>query len=78
DSDASSDFIAITLIVASRHKLVLKGSDTAEQLRESLQQLGAVGVEDLIALEVIWQPEGVGDVLSTDALITAYPDLQHL
>jgi len=78
DSDASSDFIAITLLVASRHKLMLKGSDTADHLRESLQQLGAVGVEDLIALEVIWQPEGVGDVLSTDALITAYPDLQHL
>jgi hypothetical protein len=47
-------------------------------LRQSLQQLGAVGVDDLIALEVIWQPEGVGEVLSTDALITAYPDLQHL
>ena len=78
DSDASSDFIAITLLVASRNKLVLKGSDTADQLRQSLQQLGAVGVDDLIALEVIWQPEGVGEVLSTDALITAYPDLQHL
>ena len=78
DSDASSDFIAITLLVASRNKLVLKGSDTAEKLRQSLQQLGAVGVDDLIALEVIWQPEGVGEVLSTDALITAYPDLQHL
>ena len=78
DSDASSDFIAITLLVASRNKLLLKGSDTAEQLRQSLQQLGAVGVDDLIALEVIWQPDGVGEVLSTDALITAYPDLQHL
>jgi uncharacterized membrane protein len=78
DSDASSDFIAITLLVASRNKLLLKGSDTAEQLRQSLQQLGAVGVDELIALEVIWQPEGVGEVLSTDALITAYPDLQHL
>ena len=78
DSDASSDFIAITLLVASRNKLLLKGSDTADQLRESLQQLGAVGVDELIALEVIWQPEGVGEVLSTDALITAYPDLQHL
>ena len=78
DSDASSDFIAITLLVASRNKLLLKGSDTAEQLRQSLQQLGAVGVDDLIALEVIWQPEGVGEVLSTDALITAYPDLHHL
>lgn len=78
DSDASSDFIAITLLVASRKKMMLKGSDTADQLRQSLQQLGAVGVDDLIALEVIWQPEGVGEVLSTDALITAYPDLQHL
>jgi len=78
DSDASSDFIAITLLVASRNKLLLKGSDTAEKLRQSLQQLGAVGVDELIALEVIWQPEGVGEVLSTDALITAYPDLQHL
>ena len=78
DSDASSDFIAITLLVASRNKMMLKGSDTADQLRQSLQQLGAVGVDDLIALEVIWQPEVVGEVLSTDALITAYPDLQHL
>ena len=78
DSDASSDFIAITLLVASRNKMMLKGSDTADQLRQSLQQLGAVGVDYLIALEVIWQPEGVGEVLSTDALITAYPDLQHL
>ncbi|MCP9904052.1 DUF1517 domain-containing protein [Cyanobium sp. BA5m-21] len=60
------------------HKLLLKGSDTAEKLRESLQQLGAVGVDELIALEVIWQPEGVSEVLNTDALITAYPDLQHL
>jgi len=78
DSDASSDFIAITLLVSSRNKLVLKGSDTADQLRQSLQQLGAVGVDVLIALEVIWQPEAVGEVLSTDALITAYSDLQHL
>jgi uncharacterized membrane protein len=46
-------------------------------LRQSLQQLVAVGVDELIALEVIWQPEGVGEVLSTDALIRAYPDLQH-
>jgi len=43
-----------------------------------LQQLGAVGSEELLALEVIWQPEGAGDVLSTEELLTAYPQLQHL
>ena len=78
DSDVSSDFIAITLLVASRNRLVLKGSSSAELLRESLQQLGAVAADDLLALEVIWQPDGVGEVLSAAELITAYPDLQHL
>ena len=78
DSDATSDFIAITLLVASRSRLTLSGAGTAEQLRASLQTLGGVGADDLLALEVIWQPEGAGEVLSTEELLTAYPDLQHL
>jgi uncharacterized membrane protein len=77
-SDATSDFIAITLLVASRRSLRLKGSANAEDLRDSLQKLGAIGAEDLLALEVIWQPEGAGEVLSTEDLLTAYPQLQHL
>jgi uncharacterized membrane protein len=56
----------------------LKGSDSAEALRESLQKIGALSVEDLIALEVIWQPEGAGEALSTEDLLIAYPQLQHL
>jgi uncharacterized membrane protein len=78
DSDATSDFIAITLLVAGRNRITLKGAASAEQLRQSLQILGGVGADDLLALEVIWQPEGAGEVLSTEELLTAYPDLQHL
>jgi uncharacterized membrane protein len=77
-SDATSEYIAVTLLVASRRPLALAGSDSAEQLRDSLQRLGAVGADDLIALEVIWQPEGAGEVLSSADLLTAYPNLQHL
>ena len=77
-SDATSDYIAVTLLVASRRRLDLKGSAAAEDLRDSLQKLGAIGAEDLLALEVIWQPEGAGEVLSTEELLTAYPQLQHL
>ena len=77
-SDATSDYIAVTLLLACRRRLQLKGSDTAEHLRESLQQLGSVGADDLLALEVIWQPEGAGEVLTSEQLLTAYPDLQHL
>jgi uncharacterized membrane protein len=77
-SDATSDYIAVTLLVASRRPVRLKGSASAEDLRESLQMLGSVSAEDLLALEVIWQPEGAGEVLSTEDLLTAYPQLQHL
>jgi uncharacterized membrane protein len=78
DSDATSDFIAVTLLVASRRRLKLPGAGSGEQLRTALQQLGAIGSDALIALEVIWQPEGAGEVLSTAELLTAYPQLQHL
>ena len=77
-SDASSDFIAVTLLVATRNRINLKGAGSADQLRDSLQQLGAVGSADLLAIELIWQPEGAGEVLSTEELLTAYPQLQHL
>ena len=77
-SDAASDFIVVTLLVASRRNLAIKGAGTADDLRDSLQKLGAVCADDLLAIEVIWQPEGAGEVLSTEQVITAYPDLQHL
>jgi len=78
ESDATSDFIAITLLVASRRRLRLPGTGSGEQLRTALQQLGAISSDELLALEVIWQPEGAGEVLSTEDLLTTYPQLQHL
>ena len=77
-SDATSDYIAITILLASRRRLAIKGASSADQLRETLQLFGAVGADDLIALEVIWQPEGAGEVLSSEDLLTAYPHLSHL
>jgi uncharacterized membrane protein len=78
DSDAGSDFIVVTVLVATRQRLALKGAGNAEQLRSSLQTLGGLSSTELLALEVIWQPDGVGEVLSTEDLLTSYPDLQHL
>ena len=78
DADATSDYIAVTLLVASRSRLNLRKVAGSEDLREVLRLLGAVPADQLPALEVIWQPEGAGEVLSADELITAYPDLTHL
>ena len=68
----------VTVLVASRQAVNLKKADTSEQLRESLRILGSTASSDLMALEVIWQPDGSGDVLSAEELVTAYPNLQHL
>ena len=78
DADATNEFIVVTLLVASRRPVTLKKADNGEDLRESLRILGSTASSDLIALEVIWQPDGAGDVLSADELVTAYPNLQHL
>jgi uncharacterized membrane protein len=77
-ADATSDFIAITLLVASRSRLTLKPVSGSEELREALRVIASVPSDGLLALEVIWQPEGAGEVLSTAELLTAYPNLQHL
>ena len=78
DADATSDYIAVTLLVASRKRVALKPVNGSEDLREALRVVGSVPSDQLLALEVIWQPEGAGEVLSADELITAYPDLKHL
>jgi uncharacterized membrane protein len=78
ESDATSDYIAVTLLVASRGRIPLKPVSGSEELREALRVLGSVPSDQLLALEVIWQPEGAGEVLSADELITAYAHLKHL
>ncbi len=78
DADATNEFIAVTVLVASRRTVAIKPIDTNEGLRESLRILGSTSSTDLMALEVIWQPDGTGDVLSSEELVTAYPNLQHL
>ena len=78
DADATNEFIVVTLLVASTASAKLAGADTGEDLRQTLRILGSTASSELMALEVIWQPEGRGDVLSADDLVTAYPNLQHL
>ena len=78
EADATSEFIVVTLLVASTASASLKGASTGEDLRQTLRILGSTASSELMALEVIWQPEGRGDVLSAEELLTAYPNLQHL
>lgn len=70
------EYILVTLLVAAQGKLNLPKVNSAEELRQALKLLGAVSSDQLLALEVLWTPQAEGDTLTSEELITAYPDLK--
>ncbi len=78
EASKTNEFIAITLLIASKSNLGITDCVNSEQLQSNLQKLGSISSADLMALEVIWQPEGKEEVLSAEDLVTAYPNLKHL
>ena len=78
DSDSTNEYIAVTILVATKKDLRLNNSANNEQITEALRLLGSISSNDLIALEVIWQPDGEGETLREEELITQYPNLKHL
>ncbi len=78
DSDSTNEYIAITILVATKKDLRLKNFPNNELITEALRLLGSISSSDLIALEVIWQPDGEGETLREEELITQYPNLKHL
>ncbi|MEO0375079.1 MAG: DUF1517 domain-containing protein [Cyanobacteria bacterium P01_A01_bin.17] len=78
ESNAPSEYIVVTLLVASQGKLTLPQLKSEADLRQALNKLGAVSSEELIALEALWTPQASGDTLTSDDLVSAYPDLKLL
>jgi uncharacterized membrane protein len=74
--EAPGEYIVVTLLVATQSKLQLQTINSSEDLRRALAQLGAIPSEQLLALEVLWAPQMEADTLSTDDLLTYYPDLK--
>lgn len=71
----SNEYILVSLLVAYNSGKTVGKVSNADTLRESLVVLGSILPEHLMALEIIWQPEGEGEVLSKDELLALYPDL---
>ncbi len=79
DADKTNEFIVVTILVASKsNPISQKDTFNNENLQLNLRNLGSLSSTDLIALEIIWQPDGSGDVLSAEELLTTYPNLQHM
>ena len=67
-TDSTNEYIAITILVATKKDLRLQNSANNEVITEALRILGSISSNDLIALEVIWQPDGEGETLREEEL----------
>lgn len=77
DADqAPGEYILATVVVATQGKLDLPDIYSSADLRQALNQIGAVSSENLLAVEVLWTPQQTGETLSSDELIAQYPELK--
>jgi uncharacterized membrane protein len=73
------EYVVVTVIIAARQPVLeVKTLTDQEQLREVLGSLGGVPPNALLGLEVIWTPADPQDALTSNDLLTGYPDLRSL
>mmetsp|Transcript_4865 Transcript_4865/g.14677 ORF Transcript_4865/g.14677 Transcript_4865/m.14677 type:complete len:360 (+) Transcript_4865:85-1164(+) len=77
-SKAPSEYIYVTMIIASRGKLQLPDKITsADQLREALMAVGGLDQSQLQAVEVLWAPQSQRDSLTHEELTADNPDMRR-
>jgi uncharacterized membrane protein len=75
-AQASGEYIVVTLVAATLGKLELPTINGSQDLRRALSQIGSLGEENLLAIEVLWTPQASGDTLTSDDILAAYPNLK--
>ena len=74
----TNDYILVTIIAAADGGVKMPDITDANDLKTALKRLGAVRVEALQAVEVLWTPQEDGDVLTQTELLRDYPILVNL
>ncbi len=72
----SGEYIVATVIVGATGNLSLPEINDTDSMRQALQQIGSVGSDRLLAVEILWTPQADGDTLSSDDILAYYPDLK--
>lgn len=72
---APGEYIVATLVVGVEGDFSLPKVTNSQDLRRAISQIGSVSSDRLLALEVLWSPQGEGDVLTSDDLMAEYPSL---
>jgi uncharacterized membrane protein len=72
--DGGNEHILVSLIVVADSDFDIISPKSWSEAKANLINLGAISPEELVALEIIWQPED-GDALSQEELLSLYPNL---
>lgn len=77
--DNPSEYIVVTLLVAASGKIEMPAKvRNAEQLQQALTGLAGIPGDRLLALEILWEPQSLQYTLTSDEVLTVYPDLVRL
>lgn len=72
------ELIVVTILVAAEGGLKIPNISSREQLRSTLNSLGGLRSDQVMAVEVLWTPQDDGDYFTRDDLMTDYPKLNTL
>jgi uncharacterized membrane protein len=78
DEQNINEYILVTIIAAADGNVKLPEIVDSAALRTALKRLGAIRVDALQAVEVLWTPQEEGDTLTEDELLRDYPQLNIL
>jgi uncharacterized membrane protein len=74
--NADSEYVVVTLLVATTAKLQLPKINGENDMKQALQQIGSLAASGLLAIEVVWTPQADGDCLTSDDIMASYPDMK--
>ena len=80
DLEAPSESIVVTLLlaVAGDSLSKLPPLRSTADLQSALSAIGSVPADNLLAVEVLWEPQSEDYTLTTDEVLTIYPDLVRI
>ena len=75
-TEDSGEYIVVTIVVGVDGQINLPVVNNSQDLRQAISQIGSIGSDRLLGVEVLWTPQANGDVLSKEDVLVQYPTLK--
>jgi uncharacterized membrane protein len=75
-----SEYIVVTMLLAISGESLgkLPSLRSSEDLKSALSAIGSVPEDNLLAVEILWEPQSDEYTLTNDEVLTVYPDLVRI